>query len=342
MLRYHAISQVGGVNLPRSTSTEPLLLSVEKIWDSAPHNAFTDLARFRGNFYCAFRESAAHVRQAGRLRVLRSRDGHTWHPVLLASERGVDLRDPKLSVTADGRLMLLAGGTSYRNGQPSGRMPRVFFSVDGESWSKQTRLLAEGDWLWRVTWHAGRAYGVTYRLASARTWTIHLVSSADGVNYEEMCRLPVRGKPNETTVRFAADGTMIALVRRESGDGAGWIGSSRPPYREWSFASTELRLGGPNFIVADDGSMWAATRTIFRVGRGKLAARTVVGPMSLASLRPELELPSGGDCSYPGMIIFRGLLWISYYSSHEGKASIYIARVRLPFRAPAREHYEAE
>jgi len=25
-----------------------------------------------------------------------------------------------------------------------------------------------------------------------------------------------------------------------------------------------------------------------------------------------------------------GLLWVSYYSSHEGKTSIYLAKVRLP------------
>lgn len=29
--------------------------SVERIWDQAPHNAFTDLVRWRERFYCAFR-----------------------------------------------------------------------------------------------------------------------------------------------------------------------------------------------------------------------------------------------------------------------------------------------
>ena len=30
------------------------------------------------------------------------------------------------------------------------------------------------------------------------------------------------------------------------------------------------------------------------------------------------------------MVWHQGLLWISYYSSHEGKSSIYLAKVRLP------------
>ena len=44
---------------------------------------------------------------------------------------------------------------------------------------------------------------------------------------------------------------------------------------------------------------------------------------------PRLTLPSGGDTSYAGMVWHADLLWVSYYSSHEGKTSIYLARVKL-------------
>lgn len=30
------------------------------------------------------------------------------------------------------------------------------------------------------------------------------------------------------------------------------------------------------------------------------------------------------------MVWYEHLLWVSYYSSHEGKAAIYLARVKLP------------
>ncbi|MBT5884330.1 MAG: exo-alpha-sialidase, partial [Planctomycetaceae bacterium] len=33
---------------------------------------------------------------------------------------------------------------------------------------------------------------------------------------------------------------------------------------------------------------------------------------------------------YPGLVMHNGLLWISYYSSHEQKTSIYLAKVRIP------------
>jgi hypothetical protein len=36
------------------------LVEVKKIWDQAPHNAFTDLVRWKDQFYCAFREGRGH------------------------------------------------------------------------------------------------------------------------------------------------------------------------------------------------------------------------------------------------------------------------------------------
>src|SRR5581483_7144093 len=82
------------------------LVEVRKIWEQAPHNAFTDLIRFRNRWYCAFREGAAHAEGEGKLRVLTSTDGEQWEAVALIAEPGRDLRDAKLSITPAGQLML--------------------------------------------------------------------------------------------------------------------------------------------------------------------------------------------------------------------------------------------
>jgi len=42
-----------------------------------------------------------------------------------------------------------------------------------------------------------------------------------------------------------------------------------------------------------------------------------------------VELPSGGDTSYPGMVLMDDVLYFSYYSSHEGKTSIYFAEIPM-------------
>jgi hypothetical protein len=36
-------------------------VEVTKIWDKAQHNAFTDLVRYKSDFYCTFREGNNHV-----------------------------------------------------------------------------------------------------------------------------------------------------------------------------------------------------------------------------------------------------------------------------------------
>lgn len=311
--------------LPREGA--PRLLGIARIWDRAPHNAFTDLLRHRGRWYCVFREAENHVGSLGRIRLVTSIDGSRWESAALLAERGMDLRDPKLSVDGGGGLLLLAGGSRYRKGLFVGRQPRVARSVDGATWSPFQPVLDEGDWLWRLTWVKRRAYGVSYRLESAHRWSLTLVESGDGLAFREVARLAVPGKPNETTIRFLPGDEAVALVRREGGSRKGWIGRSRHPYERWSWVECGERLGGPNFVVLPGGRMWGASR-IFRSGE----ARTALAAMSLHSFTPRLLLPSGGDCGYPGLALRGRTLWASYYSSHEGRTAIYLARIAL---APA-------
>jgi len=317
---------IGALTLAAAArADEPRLVSVAKIWDQGKHNAFTDLIRWRGKWYCTFREAEAHVGGDGKLRLLESDDGKSWTSVALVAEAGIDLRDPHLSVTPDDRLMLVAGGSVYQGGTKLlGRQPRVTFSADGRTWTAPQRVLTEGDWLWRVIWHDGKAYGVAYRSGDAPDWAIRLVASDDGVKFTDVAPLKVPGRPNETTLRFLADGTMMAMVRREGGDTFGWLGTSRAPYQEWQWHETKHRFGGPNFLQLPDGALWGVSRSY------PGGAKTVLARMTRATYEPVLTFPSGGDTSYAGLVWHDGLLWVSYYSSHEGRTSIYLAQVELP------------
>jgi hypothetical protein len=60
--------------------------------------------------------------------VLTSDDGERWTSAAWIGEAGIDLRDPKLSITPDGRLMIAAGGSVYEGTRYLGRQPRVLFS----------------------------------------------------------------------------------------------------------------------------------------------------------------------------------------------------------------------
>lgn len=309
------------------TSPAPQLVSVEKIWEAGNHNAFTDLIRYKRKWFCTFREGQSHVGGTdGRIRVLVSSDGKQWKSAALLEEAGVDLRDPKFSITPDNRLMLTLGGSVYEGKKLLERQPRVTFSKNGTKWTTPQRVMEKGDWLWRVTWHKGRAYGVSYVTPDAGDWQVKFVESKDGINYRLITRLAVPDRPNETTVRFRDNGECLVLVRREAGDAAAWIGLSSAPYTDWKWKPAGMQVGGPNFIVLPNGSMIASGRQYNPKPTG---AKTFVGRMDKESVKAELIFPSGGDCSYPGLVWHEGELWVSYYSSHENKSSIYLARVKL-------------
>jgi hypothetical protein len=308
---------------------EAKLIQVQKIWDQAPHNAFTDLIRFQDRWYCTFREGAGHASGAGAIRVLTSADGDRWESVALIESKDVDLRDPKLSLTPDGRLMMVGGAA-----EPASRNPVrdhysfVSFSKDGKDWTKPQRVLDSWQWLWRVTWHDKTAYGVAYQWdpkaeGNAKQYRSVLYKSGDGLKYEKVADLDVPGA-TEATLAFDGD-VMYCLQRRDGSPNSAMLGSSKAPYTEWTWKDLGVYFGGPNFLRTPDGSWLAAGRFI---EKGK--AQTVVCRLDLTAgkLTPLLTLPSGGDTSYPGMVWHRDQLWVSYYSSHEGKTSIYLARVQ--------------
>ncbi len=314
--------------------TLPKIVSLKKIWDEGEHNAFTDLLRFEGKWFCTFREADKHAGgKDGVIRIITSEDGESWESAALLEMPGVDLRDPKLSVTPDNRLMLVVGGSVYESGVLKTQQSRVTFSTNGTEWEPFKNVLDEGEWLWRVTWHNGTAYGVSYgknvSIANPKS-RIRLVKSSDGCVYEPITELEVSGAPNEATVRFLDADQMMLLIRREEDDQNGWIGLSNPPYTQWSWRSAGHRLGGPNFIVLPNGKCWAGSRIYRETASGETFTRTCLARLTSWEYRPALTLPSAGDNSYPGLAWHDGLLWMTYYSSHEGKTAIYLAQITLP------------
>ena len=310
-----------------------MVVFVEKIWNRSSHAAFTDLIRWNGEFFCIFRESDCHFGGInGVLRLLHSPNGIAWNSLALIEREGWDLRDPKLSITPDGKLMLLTGAIRVnREKLRLAQHSMVSFSEDALHWSELKSIFKE-EWLWRLTWFQGKGYGFTYfftnPLDSSSEWRIKLYETLDGIFYKPLSSFYIPGKPNEVTLRFFSS-QMVALIRRDSkGDHNAWIGSSVPPYVDWLFRETSGYLGSPNFIILPGGKMWASGRMLSETPYGSIEKMAVL-KMSLKDLQPKVILPSLGDCSYPGMVYEEPYLWISYYSSHEGQATIYLAKLDL-------------
>ena len=318
----------------------------------------------------------------------RSEDGEGWISAALLTEEGVDLRDPKLSVMADGRLLLVSGGSLYDGDRYLTRAPRVALSGNGFDWSSPRRVLAEDHWVWRVTWHKGRGYGVSKLGETPTPRRAFLYWTTDGIEWNWITEFKLPGLTPEARNNGSQRNHRPFPAGRPDGGsdpaGLGWKQPATLPGRaflywttdgiEWNWITEfklpgltpdrktapsettvrflpddrtwkqpatlpgihklEHRLGGPNFIRIPDGSLWAASRG-YPPGTPVIGAWTqgepftVLARLTLTGYEPVLKLPSGGDTSYPGMVWYQGLLWISYYSSHEGKTSIYLARIRL-------------
>lgn len=306
----------------------PHLLYCYNIWDKAPHNAFTDLIFYRKHFYCCFREGKKHAGcGSGQIRVVASLDGIKWESISLITEKGIDLRDPMLSITPEGKWMLNMGGTLWEGDHQVERASYVCFSDDGMVWTSPKKLPYKGEWIWRVTWYKNKGYGASYLVDKDSKYKLSLMVTEDGLKYRCLHVFDLPHCPNETTLRFLKDDTLVALVRTHGPHGM--IGHSKPPYDHWQWYDTKHRLGGPNFLILDDRKMWACSRKLVPLGPKKFHESMVLAKMSLRGYKPVLELPSGGDCSYPGMVEKDGMLYVSYYSSHEGKSKIYFACIDL-------------
>ena len=336
--------------IPLSLACEPALaedppvvvdqVEVQELWKYGAHNAFTDLIRWRDRFYCAFREGYQHVSNDGKIRILVSEDGESWQPTALITLPGYDLRDADLSITPEGRLMLLGGAAPRLENDhraPTGTF--VSFTEDGWNWSHPHIAVAPGRWLWQVTWHRGKAYGFDYP-APAPPACISFLESSDGTSFRTVAeRAYCEGRPGEVHLVFEED-TAHALMRRsalvedEMGrrNNGPVLLQSKPPYRNWS--AHELGpwfepTGAPSLVKTPYG--WIAGGRM-REDWPERTPRMTLAHLDLEKRRliKIVHLPSSGDNSYPGLVWHEGILWVSYYSSHRGaQTRIHLAKVRL-------------
>jgi hypothetical protein len=301
----------------------PQLIGLRKIWDQAPHNALTDLARFRNNWFCVFREGTNHISPDGIIRILVSEDGADWRIAAVLEIPGLDLRDPKITITPSGTLMLNAAA-AYPPQSSQRHQSLVWFSSNGFEWSTPANVGDPDCWLWRIRWHKGIAYGIGYK--TAEPLGTRLYSSHDGTQFDILVdSLFVEDWPNEATLIFREDDSALCLLRRDAGIATAMSGAATPPYDKWTWRDLGVRIGGPNLLSLPDGHIVAAVR---RYGKDASTSLNWLDPIR-GTLEEFLALPSGGDTSYAGLCWHEETLWVSYYSSHEQRASIYLATVRL-------------
>ena len=204
-----------------------------------------------------FREGQGHVSPDGALRVITSADGEKWASAALITSSKSDLRDAKITVTPDGQLML-CGAEALHDKSDKTHQSLAWFSKDGHEWSEKHEIGDADFWLWRVTWHKGKAYGIGY--GCGKDQSVRLYSSEDGKHFETVVeRLFDVGYPNETSIVIEGD-TAYCLLRRDGNPNCGLLGVARAPYDKWEWKDVGMQIGGPHMIQLPDGRFVAAVR----------------------------------------------------------------------------------
>ncbi len=313
--------------------------TVNKIWANSEYNSFTSLVKYRNKFYCAFREGKGHVFDAdgkaeGKIRIITSSNGKKWKSICLLGAEGQDFRDPQLSITPSGELMVSIGVSIYKDRKLVTHIPHVSYSRDGINFTAAQACTLEGqnehlsDWIWRTTWQEGTGYTVNYFRYKDGKNGLWLMSTRDGLNYKKIHEFNISDIPTEATIRFLPDGQMGLMLRRDGKNNNGLWGTCPAPYKDWHFKDIPFRLGGPDFVVLNDTCIIAGTRS--HLNPRWCTTSVFKGNLRSGTFQHILVLPSGGDTSYPGMILDGKYLWMSYYSAHESRRpDIYLAKIPL-------------
>lgn len=281
---------------------------------------FPDLIRFRGQWYCAFREGLVHGNDdSGRARLIRSADGAKWESVKLFEWDGGDIRDPRLSVTAEGALMMtsciafvgLSGDSTSEVEAGVLRQSVTWLSRDGVTWSTaHTCPTGENTWRWDTTWNRGMGYNVAYH---GRQDSGALFRTRDGRSWRMLKDdfFPESGG-TEAALAFPDKNLAVCLARQPSTkDGVvnAKLGVCRESsFQEWEWKKIQLdwagvaTFAGPKLLVLSDGRL---------VATGRNMGLWVVDPET-AQLT-ELAPPVGN--SYPGLVEYDGRLWMTAGSS---------------------------
>lgn len=312
---------------------------IQTVCQDENHNAFTDLFRYRGRYYLAFRSCRDGHAVAGTARVviLSSEDAEDWTEAFSFTVAGRDPRDPHF-IEFKGSLFVYTGTWLVpEDGQPLNLNDHLGYAVwteDGKDW-KAPRLLegTYGHYLWRAAVYGERAYLCGRRrsvfeseIESEReplTIESAMLESDDGLVWRFRAFF-AEEYGDETAVLFEQDGSILAIVRDGEGKRAR-VCRSAPPWEAWSRTPLDRNVGGP--LLARWGDRYLVGGRKQNADREPRMALYWLVDDELVEVA---ELPSGGDCSYPGFVQLdedRALL--SYYSSHEGPTSIYLTELRL-------------
>jgi hypothetical protein len=342
------IMTAGGFAAAADSNSQPkvTVANLRRAFHNGEHNAFTDLARYRGWIYLAFRScpDGHMVFPTSSIIILRSRDGAAWEEAHRFHVELRDTRDPHFLVFK-GKLFVYTGtwysgptAPDRQNYDLNKHLGYAAWTDDGATWHSPVMLEGTfGHYIWRAAACGDKAYlcgrrnigfAVGVRGEGRKVESI-MLESDDGLIWRKRAVFQeIAG--DETAFLFEPDGSVLGIGRR--GSAPAQLLRSKPPYTKWDRQDLDRYIGGPLITKWGNRVVIGGRKTLSKEAGPKMSFCWLVG----GQLHEFAELPSGGDCSYPGLVeLAPGRALISYYSSHEkdeaGKpiTAVYLAELVL-------------
>jgi hypothetical protein len=314
--------------------------SVRQVFADNNHNAFTDLCRFNGHIYLAFRScpDGHGISRHAKIRVLQSADeGQNWNQVFEFSVPHRDTRDPHFLVFQN-TLFVYSGTWLCPEGcdryDINDHLGYAAWTTNETQWNGPRSLEGTyGHYIWRAAAHNGKAFLCGRRKRDfahepskgegGEITESALLESDDGLVFRFRSRFQTTFG-DETAFLFEDDGSILALARCLQGRNA-QICRAKPPFDEWTRTDLDRYVGGPMIVKWGSDILAAGRKTM-----DEKPPVTTLYELVDDQLRELTELPSGGDNSYTGFLqLSETTALVSYYSSHETgpHAAIYLATV---------------
>lgn len=295
-------------------------LEVRKVFTNSKHNAFTAMRRFKGDLYLAFRAGDAHNSPEADVLVLKSKDGKEWTEAKRVNVARDD-RDPQM-VATDKSLFLYIPAMN-------GAVLETWLTRtdDGMNWSEPVKVYEPQFILWKPNLYNGVFYAAAHKkdeTSGGKGREVHLVKSADGVQWEKVSTIRGGNWESETTLLIEANGHATAFLRQKYGSPQAQVLESDPPHVEWKARDA----GVPHFSGHSVHTFQGTTYLLTRLRKGKEFG-SIIYTYADGKLTPYCELPAGGDCAYLEAVEDGNNMLVSYYSTHEGTTDIYLATVPL-------------
>lgn len=317
--------------------------NVRQVYHNGEHNAFTDMIEWNGRYWLTFRScpDGHMVHPTSSIRILTSTDTKTWEEVHQFSVPLRDTRDPHF-LAFKGKLFVYTG--TWYSGETT--LPRdeydmnkhlgyAVWTEDGETWAAPQPMEGTyGHYIWRAAVQGDTAYLCARRnRGHAQVYGERdliesaMLKSDDGINWRFHSFFQ-ETNGDETAFVFGDDGAVTALCRR--GSGPALLATAPSPYTDWTRTELTEYVGGP-LLMPWGSRLLAGGRRNTPEG-----PKTTLYWLADRTLHAAAELPSGGDNSYPGLLVLDGSrAVVSWYSSHEKdgegntKTAIYLADLTI-------------